>query len=50
VPATKGLILGKLEGHHGTKIRSMNQVATSLENDPTSKFRNSSQDWNGVKG
>jgi len=50
VPTTKGLVLGKLEGHHGTKIKSMNQMATGLENDPTTRLRNSSQDWNGLRG
>jgi hypothetical protein len=50
VLATKGLVLGKLEGHHGIKIRSMNQMATSLEYDPTTRLRNSSQDWNGPMG
>jgi len=47
VLATKGLILGKLEVHHGTKIKSMNQMAISSENDPT-RLRNSSQDYNGL--
>jgi len=50
VLATKGLVLGKLEGHHGSKIMSMNQMAIGLENNPTTRLRNSSQDWNGPMG
>ncbi len=50
VPTTKQVVLGKLEGHHGTKIKNMSQMATCLENDPTVGPRNSSQDGNGPKG
>ncbi len=46
---TKGLVLGKPEGHHGIKIRNMSQMATSSKNDPIG-LRNSSQDGNGPKG
>jgi hypothetical protein len=47
VLATKGLVLGKIEKHHGIKMKNMNQMATDSKNDPTTRLRNSSQDGNG---
>jgi hypothetical protein len=35
VLATKGLVLGKLEGHDGINIRNMSQMAIGSKNDPT---------------
>jgi hypothetical protein len=49
VLATKGLGLGKLEGHHGIKIRNTSQMAIGSKNDPTTGLRNSSQDGNGPR-
>jgi hypothetical protein len=50
VPATKGMVLGKFERHHGTKIKNMSKMVTGSENDPTIGLKNSSQDGNGHRG